>query len=239
MVVDNGSTDGSQQLDVEFPHVRFSKLPKNFGLTKALNIGTRASDGEFILLLHDDVTIGGGAVTQLADYLAAHSEAGAVCPLLLNPDGSEAPQVCSLPAPAGPDFVARSVPSGVPEVAVECVNGAAIMMRTSFLRNLRHIDERFGTFGSAAELSMQVRRANRKLVILRDVTAVHGREESPVSPSLLAGDRIAGTAAFLGKHYGAAAATMYRLKKGLASLVTFRFRSVMGAFGGVKIDGTN
>jgi len=34
VVVDNGSSDGSAQLDADFPQTQFIRLPKNFGLTK-------------------------------------------------------------------------------------------------------------------------------------------------------------------------------------------------------------
>ena len=45
LVVDNASTDGTPALENEFPGVRFIRLPKNFGLTKAMNIGVRSADG--------------------------------------------------------------------------------------------------------------------------------------------------------------------------------------------------
>jgi hypothetical protein len=108
-----------------------------------------------------------------------------------------------------------------------------------FLKALRHIDERYGNYGSDAELSAQVRSANRKLVILRGVTAVHAWAESPMKKGALDGDRAHGTAAFLGKHHGLMAGMMHRLKAGLGGLITFRFGVVMGAFSGAKIDGTN
>ena len=44
VVVDNGSSDGSAQLDIDFPQAQFIRLPKNFGLTKAMNLGLRAAD---------------------------------------------------------------------------------------------------------------------------------------------------------------------------------------------------
>ena len=44
VVVDNGSSDGSAQLDADFPQTQFIRLPKNFGLTKAMNLGWRAAD---------------------------------------------------------------------------------------------------------------------------------------------------------------------------------------------------
>src|SRR6266513_6148225 len=42
LVVDNGSTDGSTDLESEFPNVRFIRMPRNFGLTKALNVALRS-----------------------------------------------------------------------------------------------------------------------------------------------------------------------------------------------------
>ena len=47
VVVENGSMDGSEQLDSEFPDLQWIRLPKNFGLTKAMNLGWRAADAEY------------------------------------------------------------------------------------------------------------------------------------------------------------------------------------------------
>ena len=234
IVVDNGSTDSTPGITEEFPAVRFIRLPKNFGLTKALNIGIRAADGTYILLLHDDTVIAGDGVSRLADYLEENQETGAVCPLLVH-NGAPAPQVRELPTPSDSDPVLA--PAG--NTAAECVSGAAIMFRTFFLRALRQIDERYGNYGSTIELSYQVKRANRRIAILPDVTAEHHGSESPMSKAVLEGDRVAGTAVFLSRHHGFMAGLLYRIKTGLAALFTFRFKTVSGAFSGARIDGTS
>jgi GT2 family glycosyltransferase len=238
LVVDNGSQSGAYSLDEEFPAVRFIRLPKNFGQTKALNIGIRAAEGAYILLLHDDTIISGDAVTELADYLEAHTEAGAVAPLLLTAAGEPAPQVRDLPTPSDPDPLFRPAESGA-EIAAPCVSGAALMVRSFFLRALRQIDERYGNYGSEIELCMQVRRANRKTIILREATAVHESLKSPMTRSSLAGDRVAGIAVYLGKHHGFVSGVLYRLQCGLSGLFTFNFKVVAGALAAVKIDGTS
>jgi N-acetylglucosaminyl-diphospho-decaprenol L-rhamnosyltransferase len=237
VIVDNGSSDGSEALGSEFPEVRFSRLPKNFGLVKALNIGLRSAEGEYILCLHDDARITGDAVTRLADFLEARPEVGAVCPLLTDEAGNPVPQVCALPSPADPDPALR-MPEGGEEITAQCVSGAAIMFRAFFLRALRQIDERYGTWGSHIELSAQMRRAAKKIVILRSVTAIHENEPSPMPANTLAGDRAAGTAAFLGKHHGFVSSLLYRVKTALGAIFTFRFAVAAGAIGGQKIDGT-
>jgi GT2 family glycosyltransferase len=111
------------------------------------------------------------------------------------------------------------------------------MFRSFYLRALRQIDERYGVYGSAIELCAQVRRSGRKIVILRDVKAVHHALASPLGRADLQGDRAAGTAGFLAKHYGFAAGLPYRIKTGLAGALTFRFKVAAGAFAGQKVDG--
>jgi GT2 family glycosyltransferase len=236
LVVDSGSTDGSPALEAEFPAIRFIRLPKNFGLTKALNIGVRAAEGEYVLLLHDDTRIAGDAVSRLADVLAARQDAGAVAPRLTTDAGEPAPQIRPLPTPAAPDPPFQPATGGE-EIAAECVSGAAIMFRTFYLRALRQIDERYGVYGSAIELCAQVRRSGKKIVVLPDVKAIHYALPSPLGRADLAGDRAAGTAGFLSKHYGFMAGLLYRIKTGLAGALTFRFKVAAGAFAGQKVDG--
>ena len=238
LVVDNGSTDGTAGLEAEFPEARFIRLPKNFGLTKALNIGARAADGSLILFLHDDTRITGDAVTRLADFLDEHSDVGAVAPRLVDEQGKGVRQLRSLPSPANPD-PGFEVASGGEQIVAACVSGAALMLRSAFFKALRGVDERYGTYGSDAELSVQVKRANRKLIVLRDITAIHAWADSPVKRSALEGDRAHGVAAYIGKHSGFMAGMVQRLKAGLLGLLTFRFSVVGGAFSGIKIDGTN
>ncbi len=237
-LVDNGSTDGGASLGGEFPSLRFHRLPRNFGLTKALNIGIRACDGEFILLLHDDVLISAAAVTKLADYLEAHPDVAAVCPRLTDAAGSAVKQVRALPTPANPDPPYSPV-AGSGETAVECVSGAAIMMRSFFLRSLGYIDERYGTYGSEIELCGKVRSSGKKLVVLGDVTAVHEWAGSPVSKSALEGDRTHGTASYLAKHHGLMTGMTQRLSSGLSALASMKLRKFGGAIVGQKIDGSS
>lgn len=217
VVVDNGSRDGSASLDDEFPDVRFSRLPRNFGLTRALNIGIRAADRDYILLLHDDVLIEAAAVVALAEFLENRPDVGAVCPQF------STPQVRPLPTPSNPD-PALVTPSGGEEITAECVSGAAIMARATFLRSMGHIDERYGNYGSALEICAQIRSSNRKLIVLNNVTAVHNATPSPMPKGALKNDRAAGTAAFIGKHFGFGAGLLYRLKS--------------SPFGAAKIDGS-
>ena len=55
LVVDAGSRDGSGQVDAEFSNVTVHRLPRNFGKTRARNIGIRTARAELVLFLDPEV----------------------------------------------------------------------------------------------------------------------------------------------------------------------------------------
>jgi GT2 family glycosyltransferase len=232
IVVDNGSSDGSGQLDNEFAAARFIRLPKNFGLTKALNIGIRASETEYALLLHDDTEVESGVVRILAETLDSTPEAAAVCPLLVDGNGAPAPQLGDLP----PDERYRPAVPGDAPAAVSYPRGAALMLRTFFHRAMRQIDERYGQFGSDADLAQQVRRGSKKILLVPSARVLHhGREEDP---AIRRADFRLGRAAWIGKYLGFGAGVVARLGAILRPLATLSLVEFRYTVGGQKIDGS-
>jgi GT2 family glycosyltransferase len=247
LVVDNGSADASAELESEFPNTRFIRMPRNFGLTKALNVGVRGAAGEFIFLLHEDTEVSPETARLLASVLENQSDVGAACPLLVTPEGSPAPQIAELPEPTRPAIVwGPADPTG--ERAVEYARGAAIMLRSFSLRAMRQIDERYGTFGSDAELCFQVRRAGKRVLLVTSTRVVHheGRTLDARSRALRDADGTLGTALYLRKRFGLFRGLLFRVSAvlaafgGLLSFRDFRYhRALFGAlWSGQKLDGT-
>ena len=233
ILVDNGSSDGSAQLDSEFPKVQFVRLPKNFGLTKALNIGWRAADAEYVFFLHDDTEIEPATVLRLAEVLDGRSEVAAVCPLLVDGEGRPAPQLGVLP-PDG-EWRPAQVSSSDP-VPVDYPRGAALMMRVFLIKSIRQIDERYGQFGGDADLAMQIRRGGKKILLVPGARARHhGRAEWT---ALERADFRLGMAVFLGKYQGFGAGVQARLAAIFSPLVSFRLGELKYTLAGQKIDGT-
>ena len=104
-----------------------------------------------------------------------------MCPLLTDDSGNPVPQVRALPTPSDPD-PALTEPAG--RRGEKSRSNASPARRSCsasfFLRALRHVDERYGTYGSGIELCAQMRRAGKKVVILHSVTAIHESAASPV-----------------------------------------------------------
>lgn len=248
LVIDNGSTDGSAQMEADFPKTRFIRMPRNFGLTKALNVALRSATGEFILLTHEDTEVAPETVSLLTAILETQNDVGAVCPLLIGPDGQPAPQISSLPVPGRTEIVWRPADAARGDQTVEYARGAAIMIRRLSLRAMGQIDERYGTFGSDAEICYQVRRAGKRVLLTTATKVVHqGRGDMDAkSRGALEADRILGTARFLSKHYGFLRGVLYRISTLLGALggvLTFSDLSYrMALFGGLaagqKVDGT-
>jgi len=233
IVVDNGSGDGSARLDADFPKAQFIRLPKNFGLTKALTLGWRAADAAYVLFLHDDCEVAPEAVLRLAEALDAHPEAAAVCPLLVDAEGRPAPQFGHFP----PDGEYRPAEvSGTEPVAVEFPRGAALMIRVFVIKAVRQIDEHYGQFGADADLAMQIRRASKKILLLPSVQVRH-RGKAGYSATERA-DFLLSRAVFLEKYEGFGAGLRARLAAVLGPLFSLRFGELKNTLSGQKIDGT-
>ncbi len=233
VVVDNGSTDGSTQLEDRFPDLQWTKLPKNFGMTKAWNVGWRAADAPYVLFLHADTEVDPAAIARLAGALDASSEAVAACPLLVDEEGHPAPQLGDLP-PSGQWRPAN--PPGDQPFAVDYPRGAALMARVFYIKAVRQIDEKYGQFGADADLAIQIRRAGRKILLVPAARVRHAGRTSYTTPERA--DFLLGRAVFIGKYQGFGAGIAARLGAIFGPLFGFRFGELRYTIAGQKIDGS-
>ncbi len=87
IMVDNNSSDNSVELVAEhFPNVEIIQTGANLGFAGGVNVGTKASDSEFILLLNPDTVILEGAVDKLMEYAKKTPQAGIWGGVTLNND---------------------------------------------------------------------------------------------------------------------------------------------------------
>jgi N-acetylglucosaminyl-diphospho-decaprenol L-rhamnosyltransferase len=261
IVVDNGSRDASPRLDEEFPGVSFMRLPKNFGLAKAMNIGTRTAKGEYVFYAVPEVEVSPGTVRSLAAALDKDSAVIAAAPLLSDPEGHTFAEVSSLPSRQDLQEMALEGirwnrearhPAGTSEpVPVEVASTSALLVRRTFVKGMRHFDERLGHHWSGHELAIQIWRASRKVVLLPAVRVVRHPAPAwdgfvPEARAQLAGDRLTGAAILLAKHFGWLAALKFRLAmmfRLAGRILTLRDAgyhfSVLSMFlSGQKIDGS-
>ena len=252
LVIDLGSRDGCGQLDAEFPNVTFLRLPRNFGRTRARNIGMRTALAELVFLLDPEAEVAPGTVLALAAAVEADEQAVAAVPRLLDAAGQALPLGCKLPgrkALAAACRENRALPLGPAVGTVESSSDAALMVRKSFLRGMNYFDEkRFSEFWVELELFWQIRNAGKRVLVVESPVTLHARRTSVQVPrseqALLAADRIAAAASYLGKHAGFLTMLGFRLGQLAGALgMIFRepgygLRLAFCILSGARVDGT-
>ena len=84
LLVDNGSTDGTQEyVAAHYPEVRLIQLPENRGFTGACNAGFAAAQGEIIILLNNDTEADPNWLAEVMAAFERHPKAGSVASKML------------------------------------------------------------------------------------------------------------------------------------------------------------
>lgn len=73
IVVDNNSTDGSDEVIKVYPQIVFIKNPDNYGYTKANNIGVSHANGDLLLLLNNDTELFPNTIEELVKSYKPHT----------------------------------------------------------------------------------------------------------------------------------------------------------------------
>lgn len=90
VVVDNGSGDGSRELvERRFPQVSLISLRENTGFCHAVNVGIRASDAPYIVLLNNDTKAAPGFLKALYEAAEGRPDAFSVSARMLMWDRPE------------------------------------------------------------------------------------------------------------------------------------------------------
>ena len=247
VVVDNGSQDGSQSMDTEFPDIHMMRLPKNFGTTKALNAGIRTARGEYVLLLPTDVEVHPGTIEILAARLESHDDVGAVCAYVEQSYLLPSKQTLAEFWKSGEFPGAKPVDASADAVAVEYVIDTPMLVRRSLLIGMNYFDAKFGEFGPDAELCFRIRNGGKKILVIPAAQVMRAVQPDREDGPLYSADRALGGAIYLGKREGFAAALGFRLAAifhVLGRILTFQsvgydFQRLMALVSGQKIDGTH
>ena len=185
VVVDNGSTDGSQQMLAEkYPDVRVIQNKGNVGLGKASNQGIEATNGRHVLLLNNDTIVNGPSLDMLVEFLDAHPEAGAVAGKLLNPDGSFQSGYAPFSTLTEEFLIATHIgellwpgyPSHGDSNEIKTtgwLSSACLLVRRSALDRVGLLDEGYFIYGDEADLQYRLNKAGWKVYFLPSSTIIH------------------------------------------------------------------
>lgn len=194
-VVDNQSPDGTAAHVRErwSPSVQVIEAGSNAGFSRANNIGIRATDSEYVLLMNPDTVAPPGAIQTLVRGLASHPEAAIAGARLLGPTGF--PELSWGP-PLGPwnelkqkvfsTLYHRKVRAIVRRVdklsrqgrEVAWVSGACMVIRRADLDAVGLLDERFFMYTEDVDLCVQMRKRGRTILYVAAAEVLHYRGRS-------------------------------------------------------------
>ena len=202
IVVDNfggsGSPDGSADMvRAEFPDVRLIINAVNSGFAGGNNRGIGAAGtARYVMLLNPDTVVPPDAIDKLVHYMDDHREVGVVGPKLVKADG-KLDLACrrSFPDPRIAFYHAFGLDRLFPHsrefarynltfldedklAEVDCVVGAAMLVRREAIDQAGLLDESFFMYGEDLDWAFRIRQAGWQVIYNPEVVIVHYKGQS-------------------------------------------------------------
>ena len=202
LVVDNGSSDGSQEMiKEEFPQVRLIENKDNLGFARANNQAIKRSSGKYELLLNSDTLVLENALEIMVDFMERNPQVGMCGCRLLNEDGSVQPSGGRFPdlftaflhmtklnyLYPGNRFSRRFMGAGLDgdeAEGVDWVTGACLLVRRQAMEEIGLLDERFFMYCEDVDWCWRMKDAGWKVCYLPRAEVVHYRSRSYEEGSL-------------------------------------------------------
>jgi hypothetical protein len=226
VVVDNASTDGSQDmLRQQFPGARLILNTQNVGFARANNQGVAAAQGRCVLLLNSDAFLLPRSLSAMVELADANPHLGLVGAHLLNSDGTF--QASYTPFPSlwqeflilsglGRLFFGRYYPSRGPQESrgpqpVDYVEGACLLARREAYQAVGGMDEGFFMYAEEVDLCYALIRAGWQVWYHPDARVTHlGGASSRNRKPQREGDLYRSRVRFFRKHYGHGSANLLK-----------------------------
>ena len=199
LLADNGSTDGAPEAAVEcYNNVRLMATGGNLGYGTAVNravatLGDNDWDDEWVIVANPDVQWGPGSIDALLDAAARWPRAGALGPLIREPDGSVYPSARQLPslirggmhAVLGPLWprnrwtrAYRQEHLDPSERPVGWLSGSCLLLRRSAFDQIGGFDERYFMYMEDVDLGDRLGKAGWLSVYVPSAEVLHHKGHS-------------------------------------------------------------
>lgn len=203
IVVDNASSDKSLEPLSQYQNSNLSIIQNasNLGFGAACNIGIRAGDAEYILLLNPDCQVQDGAIERLVSTLQSVPKAGMAGPRLLNADGTEQAggrRVIPTPETAFArlfgllplrrlfpglvrDYAQHKEPLPNSPIDVEAISGACMLVSREAVDQVGLFDERYFLHCEDLDWCVRFQQSGYRIIFVPDAKVVHEKGVSSAS----------------------------------------------------------
>ncbi|WP_304111997.1 glycosyltransferase family 2 protein [Mycolicibacterium bacteremicum] len=196
IMADNGSTDGAPEAaEQRYPNATLLRTGGNLGYGTAVNraVESAVGEGEWFIIANPDVVWGPGSIDELLAAAQRSPGAGALGPLIRDPDGTVYPSARHQPslirggmhAVVGPVWKSnpwtaayrqeRLAPS---ERVVGWLSGACLLMRREAFARIGGFDERYFMYMEDVDLGDRLTRAGFTNVYVPTAEILHAKGHS-------------------------------------------------------------
>lgn len=202
-VVDNQSTDGSQEMvRSKFPNVQLIANEGNLGFAKANNQAFKKAKGRYVLYLNPDTIVAEDCFEKCLKFMIVHDDVGALGPRLIDGKGNFLPE-SKRGFPSA--WVAFCRISGLSSLfknskrfnqyhlgyidedttsEVDVLAGCFMFCRKSVLDEVGSFDEQYFMYGEDIDLSYQIKKAGYSNVYFPETSVIHYKGESTKKGSM-------------------------------------------------------
>jgi N-acetylglucosaminyl-diphospho-decaprenol L-rhamnosyltransferase len=190
VVVDNGSRDGSAAAAIAaHPRARLIETRSNLGFAAGANVGIRATEAPYVLFLNPDAEVVSGTLASLVKVADERSDAGAVGPLVRNPDRTIQPSARRVPrtfeammhaflGPVAPGnrWTRAYTMAGwdrATEREAEWISGSAMLVRRQALHEVGVFDEGYFMYVEDVDLCTRLRRSGWTVLFSPELEVIH------------------------------------------------------------------
>jgi hypothetical protein len=200
IVVDSASADGTiEKVRERYSWVKLLPQESNVGFTRGNNIGLRAAQGRYLMLLNPDTEVIGDALPRMVRYMDEHAKVGIVGPRTLNSDGSTQSTRRRFPTLLTAIFESTWLQKFAPrrlldhfyvrdiadsDIAdVDWVQGSALMTRREVYQQIGGLDEQYVMFSEEMDWCKRAKQAGWRVVYIGDAQIIHhgGKSTEQVS----------------------------------------------------------
>ncbi len=190
IVVDNGSTDGTQELlQHEYEHVHSICNNTNLGFGRANNLGAEISTGEVLLFLNDDTEFQENSLKIAYEKMMSENDIGVLGAHLVFPNTSHQDSVRAYPSLVDQLIVLTKIHNFFPSLPaiqrymcsgfdykkendVDQVMGACMFIRKEVFELANGFDERFFVWFEEVDLQRRILKEQRLRIMYSPITEI-------------------------------------------------------------------
>lgn len=192
ILADNGSTDGAPETAAQEEDVELLRTGGNLGYGRAVNLGVAQvdPDAEWVMVANPDVQWGPGSIDELLEVAGRWPSAGAVGPLIREPDGSVYPSARAVPtltaggfhALLGPIWPSNPWTASYRQDRMEpaervagWLSGSCLLLRRKAFDSIGGFDPRYFMYMEDVDLGDRLTRAGWQNVYAPSSEIVHAK----------------------------------------------------------------